>query len=250
MTAPFDRPFQICYNTITWQRCHLLNPLALGEPMTIKHVTLSSIIPAKNTVIDNIVIDGYVDGQPMQFVRMADNRVKPAIGTTVHTPYGVGTVARYSQSNRLVVAINKFNADFEFITADETDIYDAQEYVERAASAMNVGVASDRETFTRLYKSEITGRLSDRNNDRMCQAYQWFDDNEVVVNGSNQPLQPTDMVVARIIGNKRETPSERKARIKREQAMATKMANAMLLTKQDDAIPDDVLAEMSAIYGE
>ena len=218
--------------------------------MTIKPVSFSSIIPAKNTIVDGVVIDGYVDGQPMQFVRMADNRIKPAIGTTVHTAYGTGTVARYSQSNRIVVAINKFNDDFEFITADETDIMDAQEYVERVASAMNIGVASDHETFTRLYKSEITGRLSDRNADRMHLAFPMFDDNEVVVNGSNQPLQPTDMVVARIIGNKRETPSERKARIKREQAMATKMANAMLLTEQDDAIPDDVLAEMSAIYGE
>lgn len=218
--------------------------------MTIKPVTLSSIIPAKNTIVDGVVIDGYVDGQPMQFVRMADNRIKPAIGTTVHTTYGTGTVARYSQSNRIVVAINKFNEDFEFITADETDIMDAQEYVERVASAMNIGVASDHETFTRLHKSEITGRLSDRNADRMHLAFPMFASNEVVVNGSNQPLQPTDMVVARIIGNKRETPSERKARIKREQAMATKMANAMLLTEQDDAIPDDVLAEMSAIYGD
>ena len=82
--------------------------------MTIKHVTLNSIIPAKNTIVDGVVIDGYVDGQPMQFVRTADNRVKPSIGTTVHTSYGVGTVTRYSRSNRIVVAISQFNDDFEF----------------------------------------------------------------------------------------------------------------------------------------
>lgn len=217
--------------------------------MTIKPVTLESIVSAKNTIVDGVVIDGYVDGQPMQFVRLANNRVKPVIGTTVHTPYGLGTVRGY-HNNRIIVAIDQFNGDFEFVNADETDIYDAQEYVASVAKAMNVGVASNRETFTRLYKSEITERLSDRNEDRMCRAFPWFDDNEVVVDGSNTPLSPTDMVYARIIGNKRETPAERKARIKREQAMATKMANAMLMAQQEDEIPADVLAEMSAVFGD
>ena len=216
--------------------------------MTIRHVALNSFIPAKNTIVNGVVIDGYVDGQPMQFVRLANGSIKPSIGTTVHTSMGTGRVTGYSRSNNVRVAISDFNDDFEFINADETDIYDAREYVESIARSMNVGVASDRETFTRLYKSEITGRLSDRNNDRMCQAFQWFDDNEVVVSGSIKPFEPTDMVVARIIGIARETPSERKARIKREQAMATKMANAMLMT--EDAVPADVLAEMAECFGE
>ena len=216
--------------------------------MTIRHVALNSFIPAKNTIVNGVVIDGYVDGQPMQFVRLANGSIKPSIGTTVHTSMGTGRVTGYSRSNNVRVAISDFNDDFEFINADETDIYDAREYVQSIARSMNVGVASDRETFTRLYKSEITGRLSDRNNDRMCQAFQWFDDNEVVVGGSIKPFEPTDMVVARIIGIARETPSERKARIKREQAMATKMANAMLMT--EDAVPADVLAEMAECFGE
>lgn len=218
--------------------------------MTIKHVTLNSIIPAKNTIVDGVVIDGYVDGQPMQFVRTADNRVKPSIGTTVHTSYGVGTVTRYSRSNRIVVAISQFNDDFEFINADETDIYDAEEFVYRVASSLNVGVESDRETFTRLYKSEITGVLSKTNEMKLQASFPMFDSNEIIVGGSTKRLAPTDMVVARIIGDTRETPKERQARIKREQAMATKMANAMLLTEQEDTIPSDVLAEMNEIYGD
>jgi len=215
--------------------------------MTIKPVTLESIIPAKNTIVNGVVIDGYVDGQPMQFVRTRDNRVKPCIGTTVHTPYGLGYVRGY-HNNRPIVAIEQFNGEFEFINADETDIYDAEEYVARVARCMNVGIESDRETFTRLYKSEITGRLSERNHDRMCQAFEFFADNEVVVDGSNTPLSPSDMVYARIIGVERETPSERKARIKRERALATKMANAMLMV--DDAVPADVLAEMKEVFAD
>ena len=218
--------------------------------MTIRHVALNSFIPAKNTIVDGVVIDGYVDGQPMQFVRLANGGIKPSIGTTVHTSMGTGTVTGYSRSNNVRVAIHDFNDDFEFINADETDIYDAREYVESIARAMNVGIESDRETFTRLYKSEITGRLSPRNEERMMVAFQYFEPNEVVVGGSIKSFEPTDMVVARIIGNKRETPAERKARIKREQAMATKMANAMLMTQQEDEVPADILAEMSEVFGD
>jgi len=221
--------------------------------MTIKHVALNSFTPAQATIINGVVIDGYVDGQPMQFVRTADNRIKPAIGTTVHTSYGTGQVVGYTESNRLRVAISQFNEDFEFLTSDESDIYDAEEYVSRIARSMNVGIASSRETFERLYKSEITGKLSPRNEERMTAAFQWFDDNEVVVSGSNKSLEPTDMVVARIIGDERETPSERKARIKRERALATKLANAMLSAQSDDsddAVPADILAEMNECFGE
>ena len=213
--------------------------------MTIKPVTLESIVPAKNTIVGGVVIDGYVDGQPMQFVRTRDNRVKPVIGTTVHTPYGLGSVRGY-HNDRIIVAIDQFNGEFEFINADETDIYDAEEYVARTAESMNVGVACNRETFTRLHKSEITGRLSERNADRMESAFRWFASNEVVVDGSNTSLSPSDMVHARIIGVERETPSERKARIKRERALATKMANALLMV--DDTVPADVLAEMAEVF--
>ena len=221
--------------------------------MTIKHVALNSFTPVQATIVNGVEIDGYVDGQPAQFVRLANGRVKPSVGTTVHTPYGTGAVTGYSRSNMVTVAITDFNEDFEFITADETDIMDAEEYVARTADAMNVGVESDRETFTRLYKSEITGRLSPRNEERMMVAFQYFESNEVVVGGSIKSLQPTDKVVVRIIADGRETPSERKARIKRERALATKLANTMLSVQSDDsddAVPADILAEMNEFYGE
>jgi len=221
--------------------------------MTIKHVALNSFTPAQATIINGVEIDGYVDGQPMQFVRMANGRIKPSVGTTVHTPYGTGTVTGYSRSNMVKVAITDFNDDFEFITADESDIMDAEEYVARTADAMNVGVESDRETFTRLYKSEITGRLSPRNEERMMVAFQYFESNEVVVGGSIKSLQPTDEVVVRIIADERETPKERAARIRRERALATKLANAMLSVQagdSDDAVPADIQAELDEMFGE
>ena len=117
---------------------------------------------------------------------------------------------------------------------------------------MNAGVESDRETFTRLYKSEITGVLSKSNEKKMLASFPMFDDNEVVVTPPAS-FAPTDMVVARIIKDSRATPAERKARIRRERALATKLANSMLSMQADDAddaVPADVLAEMNEIYGD
>ena len=84
-------------------------------------------------------------------------------------------------------------------------------------------------------------------------AFQYFEPNEVVVGGSIKSLQPNDEVVVRIIADERETPAERKARIKRERALATKLANAMLSAQSDDsddAVPADILAEMNECFGE
>ena len=91
--------------------------------MTIKHVALNSITPAKATIVNGVEIDGYVDGQPMQFVRIDNGRVKPAIGTTVHTAYGTGTVTAYSASNRIRVAISQFNPDCERTRKNLTDAF-------------------------------------------------------------------------------------------------------------------------------
>ena len=220
--------------------------------MTYKSVALNSFTPSSNpTIVDGVLIDGYVDGKPVLLRKMRDGMLMPAIGTVVSMSYGTGIVTGYSD-DMLVVDVVEPNEDFEFETKDveNPDILDVHEYIASLNRCYRRSIESVHSDFIRLYKSEITGRLSERNEQRMRQAFQHFDDNEVVVGGSIKPFEPTDMVVARIIGIARETPSERKARIKREQAMATKMANAMLMTQQEDEIPADVLAEMSAVFGD
>jgi len=215
--------------------------------MTVQSVQINSITPAIATIINDVVIDGFTDGQPFRYVRTHNGQLKPAIGTTVQLPYGTGHVVGYTESNRLRIAITDFSEDFEFITADETDIYDAEEYVAMVSKTYNSGVASDRETFTRLHKSEVTGKLSQRNLDRMNASMFFLADNEVVTSLTDYPFASTDSVVVQTIGMERETPKERRARIKAERALAKRLANAML---EDLEMPEDVASEIDAEFAD
>ena len=217
--------------------------------MTIKSVTLSAINPIEtSTTVNGVSISGYIDDVPCQFLRLASGDVKPAIGTTIHTSYGSGALVAYTDNNKMRVAISKFNPDFEFITADETDIMDASEYVARTADAMNVSVQSNRETFTRLYKSDITGVLTKRNEERMERAYPLFAPNEVVVSGSIKPLQATDEVVVRMIplcDRQAKLDDAIKRRSDRRQRLIERARRTL-----DECTPPDVAAEIRDAFGE
>ena len=217
--------------------------------MTIKSVTLSAInLVSTPTTVNGVAISGYIDDVPCQFLRLENGTVKPAIGTTIHTSMGTGTVSGYTDNNKVRVAITDFNDDFEFINADETDIYDAREYVARIADAMNVSVQSSRETFERLYKSDITGVLTKRNQERMERAYPLFDTNEVVVSGSIKPLQATDKVVVRMVplcDRQAKLDAAIKARSDRRQRLLERARRTL-----DECAPDDIAAEIRDAFGE
>ena len=241
MTAPFDKPFHKCYNTNSTHN-H-------GEHMTIQSISLNSFIPSSNIIVGGVAIDGYSDGRPVQLVRIG-GQIKPAIGTQVKLSFGTAVVLGYTPTS-LRVEVIEFNDDFEWINADETDIMDAEEYVERLNQCVVRNVQSSRRTFTRLYKSEVTDRLSDRNHDRMVATFPMPEPTEVhVMLDPNYPYPSDTQVIARVISDNRETPTERKARIKRERAMATKAANDLLMRHDHDIAPADILAEISACFDE
>ena len=218
--------------------------------MTIQSISLNSFIPSSNTIVGGVAIDGYSDGRPVRLERR-NGQVMPAIGTVVELSYGTARVVGYTPS-ALRVEITDFNDDFEFVNADETDIFDASEYVKSLNKAIIRSVECQRRTFTRLYKSEITERLSDTNYERMMEAFPMPAKTEVhVMLDPAYPFPSDTQVLATVIAEERETPSERQARIRRERKMATAMANAMLSAQTDDeAIPADVQAELDEMFGE
>ena len=172
-------------------------------------------------------IDGYSDGRPVQLVRIG-GQIKPAIGTQVKLSFGTAVVLEYTPTS-LRVEVIEFNDDFEWINADETDILDAEEYVERLNQCVVRNVQSSRHFVTlRLYKSEVTDRLSDRNQDRMMATFPMPEPTEVhVMLDPNYPFPSDTQVIARVIGDNRETPTRLES--KRERAMATKAANDLLM---------------------
>ena len=221
--------------------------------MTTQSISLNSFIPSSNTIVGGVAIDGYSDGRPVVLGRRGGN-VMPAIGTTVELSYGTATVVGYTPS-ALRCKVVKFDEDFEFINADETDIMDASEYVESLNRSIVRAIECQRRTFTRLYKSEITETLSDKNYERMMEAFPMPAKTEVhVLLDPAYPFPADTEVVATVIAEERETPSERQARIRRERRMATAMANAMLSARpevqEDESIPADIQAELDEMFGE
>ena len=221
--------------------------------MTTQSIQLNSFTPSSNTIVGGVVIDGYSDGRPVKLERRG-GRVMPAIGTTVELSYGTGRVVGYTPS-ALRVVVTDFSRDFEFVNADETDIMDSVEYVESLNRCAIRNIEDKRRTFTRLYKSEVTERLSDTNYERMMEAFPMPEADEVhVLLDPAYPFPADTQVLATVIAEERETPSERAARIRRERRMATAMANAMLSAQSevqdDEPIPADIQAELDEMFGE
>ena len=221
--------------------------------MTIQSIQLNSFIPSSNTIVGGVAIDGYSDGRPVVLGRIG-GQIKPAIGTRVQLSFGTAEVVGYTPS-ALRCEVIDFNDDFEFITADESDIFDAEEYVASLNRCVVRSIECKRRDFTRLYKSDITGVLSDKNYTRMMEAFPMPAETEVhVMLDPNYPFPADTEVVATVIAEERETPKERQARIRRERALATKMANAMLSARaavqDDEPIPADIQAELDEMFGE
>ena len=221
--------------------------------MTYKSVALNSFTPVSTpTIVDGVLIDGYVDGRPVMLRKMRDGMLMPAIGTVVSMSYGTGIVTGYC-NDMLVVDVIEPNEDFEFETKDSEnpDILDVHEYISSLNRAYRRNIESIHSDFTRLYKSEITERLSDKNEDRMHLAFPLpSSDTEVVCGFIGDYLEPTDFIMVQEVVKQRETPSERRARIKAERAYAKRLADAMLDDADDADIPEDVMAEIADAFGE
>ena len=221
--------------------------------MTFKSVALNSFTPVSTpTIVDNVEIDGYVDGKPVILRRMRDGMLMPAIGTVLPLSMGRGIVSGYS-NDMLVVDVVEPNEDFEFETKDSEnpDILDVHEYIASLNRCYRRSIESIHSDFTRLYKSEITERLSEKNLDRMHSTFPLpSSDTEVVCGFIGDYLDPTDFIVVQEVVKQRETPSERRARIKAEQAHAKRLADAMLDDLDDTDVPEDVMAEIAAAFGE
>lgn len=217
--------------------------------MTYKSVALNSFTPVSTpTIVNNVVIDGHVDGRPVVLRKMRGGMLMPAIGTVLPLSMGTGIVTGY-RDEMLVVDVVDFNDDFEFETKDpeNPDILDAEEYVAMLNQCYRSSIESQRADFIRINKSEVTERLSEKNMERMLACLPMPEPTEIVVGFRGKFLQPTDHIVVQEVVAERESPSERRARIKAERALAKRLANAML---EDADAPDDVQADIDAEFAE
>ena len=219
--------------------------------MTTQSISFTALSTLSPTTLKGYDVDGVVDNRP---VRVRYNRyggVVPSVGSTLLTTYGVGKVTGYNEGS-LRVAITDFNDEFEFITADETDILTAQEFVAGLSRCANAGVDSLVSDITRLFKSEITGKLPKSWQEKV-ENIKRFASNEFIMDltsRSNLDKQLLDgSVLVDVVAIERETKAERKARKALEIADAKRLRRE-LLDAYDAECTEDVAAEIADTFGD
>ena len=215
--------------------------------MTYKISTLNSFVATEQpTFIGNTQIDGYIDGRPVLLRRLANGTVMPAKGATLPTSYGTGRVIG-TYENRLLVDVIDFNEDYEFITADESDIYDASEMVSKMNGCLRRNFDSIRSDYRRIHSSEITGNLSQSRQDALDAYFPVITDTTVSMSFSPNVIAPDTPIVYKEVSTPKLSPSERAKQKRLEIAEAKRLADALLA---EESIPSDVQAEMDEFYGE
>jgi hypothetical protein len=226
--------------------------------MAIITTTLNDFIGTSTpTYIGDTRIDGYVmrGCVKMNVVlrRLQGGMLMPDLGTTVTLPYGTGQVIGYSDE-RLLVDVTEFNDDYEFINADETEIYDASETVARRNSALRSSFGTITSDYNRLYRSEETGILPKSRQAKLDNYIPEITDTTVCVTLEGQFLKGSDKVVAQVIAKPKLTPAERRQQRALEIADAKRLRTRLLEKYDDefggDEIPDDAIqAELDEMFG-
>ena len=219
--------------------------------MTTMFISTQSFKSLSPSTVKGFDVDGIVDNKPVRVRYNKHGGLIPSVGSTLLTTYGVGVVKGYDEG-ALRVAITRFNEDYEFETADGLDIRDAEECVARLAMVRNSAIDSHIRTITRLYASEITGKLP-KTKQEYVDSIERFEPNEFVMSLSGQSKihQIKDGgVLVDVIATERETTKERKARLKAERALAKRMADAMLEELEDVDMPDDVADDIAQEFAD
>ena len=228
----------------------LENPRSRRSTMAIITTTLNDFIGTSTpTYIGDTRIDGYVmrGCVKMNVVlrRLQGGMLMPDLGTTVTLPYGTGQVIGYSDE-RLLVDVTEFNDDYEFINADETEIYDASEKVALLNKALRMSFESIISTFTRVYKSDVTGQLPKSVQNAVDAMFPEISDTTVCMTFSPRIIKGSTPILYKVIATPKLTPAERRKQRRLEIAQAKALANALL---EDETTPSGIQDELDEMFG-
>ena len=218
--------------------------------MAFIKTTLNNFIgTSEPTFVGTTQIDGYVmmgcNKVNVVLRKMQGGMLMPALGTTVTLPYGSGKVIGYSDE-RLLVDVRQFNDDYEFINADETEIYDARETVARRNSALRSSFNTITTDYERVYKSEITGTLSPMRQAKLDAYIPEITKTTVCVTLEGQFLKGSDKVIAQTIAKPKLSPLEIRKQRALEVAEIQRITDAML---DGEPMPSDIQDELDEMYG-
>ena len=215
--------------------------------MTYKTTTLNKFVGTSTpTFVGTTQIDGYVKGRPVVLRRLKNGTLMPTTGTLLPTSMGMGRVVGVSDGN-LLMDIVEFNDDYEFINADETEIYDASEKVALLNKALRMSFESIISTFTRVYKSDVTGQLPKSVQSAVDAMFPEISDTTVCMSFSPRIIKGSTEILYKSVGTPKMTPAERRKARALEVAEAVRIADALL---ENESTPSDVQDELDEMYGD
>lgn len=214
--------------------------------MTYKTTTLTDFVGTSSpTFVGTTQIDGYVNGRPVVLSRLKNGTLRPSVGTTLPTSMGMGRVVGTSDGN-LLVDIFDFNDDYEFINADETEIYDAHEKVAMLNRALTLSFESIRSTFERVYKSDVTGKLPPSMQSKLDAFIPEISDTTIAMAFSPKIIAMDTPITYKVIARPKLSPFERREQKRLEIAQAKALANALL---EDAPTPSNIQDELDEMFG-
>jgi len=219
--------------------------------MTIQSLPYSAILSLTPQTVRGYDVDGVHNGRPVKVRTNRYGGVIPVIGSSILTSYGSAVVKGYKEGS-LRVAVTKFNEDFEFETADGSDIFTAEEYVKSLARCANAGIDCKIETIVRLYKSDITGKLP-KSMQTKVDAIERFAVNEFVMDLTSKSYVADSVeCLAEVILTEAETKQERERRRALEVKQALKLRRDLLDAYDADNAncPDDIADEIADDFGD
>ena len=214
--------------------------------MTYKTTTLNNFVgTSEPTFVGTTQIDGYVKGRPVVLRRLKNGTLMPTTGTLLPTSMGMGRVVGVSDGNLLMDIID-FNDDYEFINADETEIYDASEKVAMLNKALRMSFESTLATYQRVYKSEITGQLPKSIQLAVDAMFPEISDTTVCMTFSPRIIKGSTEILYKSVGTPKLTPAERRKARRLEIAQAKALADALL---ENESTPSGIQDELDEMYG-
>ena len=215
--------------------------------MTYKTTTLNQFVgTSEPTFVGTTQIDGYVKGRPVVLRRLKNGTLMPATGTLLPTSMGMGRVVGVSDGN-LLMDIVDFNDDYEFINAQETEIYDASEKVAMLNKALRMSFESILTTYQRVYKSDVTGQLPKSVQNAVDAMFPEISDTTVCMTFSPRVITGSTEILYKSVGTPKLTPAERRKARALEVAEAVRIADALL---ENESTPSDVQDELDEMYGD
>jgi hypothetical protein len=139
-----------------------------------------------------------------------------------------------------------FNEDYEFETADGSDIFDAEEKVAMLNRVLQASLKSIAMDYARVHKSEITGVLS-KNRQATLDAYlPEITDRTVAMTFSPRVIGMDTPIMYDTVKTPKLTPAERRKQRRLEIAEAKRLADALL---ENESVPTDVQDELDEMFG-